>query len=71
MMPEKKPEAALLGLPGRTQIVGSRMPIPSKTPSSDVKLLSITLRLRPRSFSGSSHASKIVRAAALLAMYHP
>jgi len=26
MMPEKKPEAALLGLPGRTQMVGSRMP---------------------------------------------
>ena len=32
MMPEKKPEAALLGLPGRTQIVGSRMPMPSKKP---------------------------------------
>ncbi len=27
-----KPEAALLGLPGRTQIVGRRMPIPSKIP---------------------------------------
>src|SRR3954469_25934488 len=32
MMLEKKPEAALLGLPGRTQIVGSRMPTPSKKP---------------------------------------
>ena len=32
MMSEKKPEAALLGLPGRTQIVGSRMPMPSKKP---------------------------------------
>ena len=32
MMPEKKPEAALLGLPGRTQIVGRRMPMPSKKP---------------------------------------
>jgi hypothetical protein len=28
MMPEKKPEAARLGLPGRTAIVGRRMPTP-------------------------------------------
>ena len=32
IMPEKKPEAALFGLPGRTQIVGRRMPMPSKMP---------------------------------------
>jgi hypothetical protein len=32
MMPEKNPEAALFGLPGRTQIVGRRMPMPSKKP---------------------------------------
>ncbi len=32
MMPEKKPDAALFGRPGRTQIVGSRMPMPSKNP---------------------------------------
>ena len=32
MMPEKKPDAALFGLPGRTQIVGSRMPTPSRKP---------------------------------------
>ena len=32
MMPEKKLDAALLGLPGRTQMVGSRMPTPSKKP---------------------------------------
>ena len=32
MMPEKKPDAALLGAPGRTQIVGSRMPTPSRKP---------------------------------------
>lgn len=31
-MPEKKPEAARFGLPGRMQIVGRRMPIPSKKP---------------------------------------
>ena len=31
-MPEKKPDAALFGLPGRTQIVGSRMPTPSRKP---------------------------------------
>ena len=30
--PEKNPEAALLGKPGRTQIVGRRSPIPSKKP---------------------------------------
>ena len=29
---EKKPDAALLGLPGRTQMVGSRMPMPSNSP---------------------------------------
>ena len=28
MMPEKKPEAALFGLPGRTTMLGSRMPTP-------------------------------------------
>ena len=32
MMFEKKPEAALFGLPGRTQIVGRRMPMPSSSP---------------------------------------
>ena len=32
MMLEKKPEAALLGLPGRTQIVGRRMLRPSRKP---------------------------------------
>src|SRR5437868_6122862 len=32
MMPEKKPDAALFGLPGRTQIVGRRMPTPSRKP---------------------------------------
>jgi hypothetical protein len=32
MMPEKNPEAALLGAPGRTQIVGKRRPMPSKKP---------------------------------------
>jgi hypothetical protein len=32
MMLEKKPEAALFGLPGRTQMVGRRMPTPSKKP---------------------------------------
>ena len=32
MMPEKKPDAALFGLPGRTQIVGRRMPTPSRNP---------------------------------------
>ncbi len=32
MMFEKKPDAALLGVPGRTQIVGRRMPTPSKMP---------------------------------------
>ena len=31
-MLEKKPEAALLGVPGRMQIVGSRMPMPSMKP---------------------------------------
>ncbi len=35
-------------------VVNAGMPTPSNTPSSDVKLLSITLRLSPRSFSGSS-----------------
>ena len=30
MMFEKKPDAALFGLPGRTQMVGSRMPTPSR-----------------------------------------
>ena len=32
MMPEKNPEAALFGFPGRTQIVGRRIPMPSKKP---------------------------------------
>ena len=32
MMPEKKPDAARLGLPGRTTTLGSRMPIPSQKP---------------------------------------
>ncbi len=32
MMPEKKPDAALFGLPGRTTIDGSRMPTPSRMP---------------------------------------
>jgi hypothetical protein len=32
MMLEKKPEAALFGRPGRTQIVGRRMPTPSRMP---------------------------------------
>ena len=32
MMLEKKPDAALFGLPGRTQIVGRRMDIPSSRP---------------------------------------
>jgi hypothetical protein len=32
MMLEKKPDAALFGLPGLTQMVGSRMPTPSKKP---------------------------------------
>ena len=32
MMPEKKPDAALFGLPGRTQMVGRRMPTPSRKP---------------------------------------
>ena len=32
MMLEKKPEAAMLGLPGRTQMVGSLMPMPSMKP---------------------------------------
>jgi hypothetical protein len=32
MIPEKNPEAALLGLPGRTTILGSRMPTPSQKP---------------------------------------
>ena len=36
MMLEKKPEAALLGLPGRTQMVGSRMLMPSKKPRAAV-----------------------------------
>ena len=31
-MLEKKPEAALLGRPGRIQMVGSRMPMPSMKP---------------------------------------
>ena len=31
-MLEKKPEAALFGLPGRMQMVGSLMPMPSKKP---------------------------------------
>jgi hypothetical protein len=49
-------------------VVKAGIPIASKTPSSDVKLLSMTLRLRPTAFSGSSQRSKIVRAAVLLAM---
>ena len=32
MMPEKKPEAALFGLPGRTTIDGSLTPTPSRKP---------------------------------------
>ena len=32
IIPEKNPDAALFGLPGRTQIVGRRMPMPSKKP---------------------------------------
>ncbi len=32
MMPEKKPEAAALGKPGRTQIVGKRRDSPSMNP---------------------------------------
>ena len=32
MMFEKKPEAALFGFPGLTQMVGSRMATPSKIP---------------------------------------
>src|SRR2546429_314021 len=32
MMPEKKPEAALLGLPGRTTMLGRRIPTPSQKP---------------------------------------
>ena len=32
MIPEKKPDAALLGLPGRTTMLGSRMPTPSQKP---------------------------------------
>ena len=32
MIPEKKPEAARLGLPGRTQIVGRRRPMPRTMP---------------------------------------
>jgi hypothetical protein len=32
MMLEKKPDAALLGLPGLTQMVGSRIEMPSKKP---------------------------------------
>ena len=32
MMLEKKPEAALFGLPGRTQMVGSRRLMPSTSP---------------------------------------
>ncbi len=31
-MLEKKPDAALFGSPGRTQIVGRRMPMPSRKP---------------------------------------
>jgi hypothetical protein len=31
-MLEKKPEAARLGLPGRIDMVGSRIPMPSKNP---------------------------------------
>ena len=32
MMPEKKPDAALFGLPGRTTIEGKRSPTPSQKP---------------------------------------
>ncbi len=32
MMPEKNPEAALLGLPGRTTMLGRRMPTASSRP---------------------------------------
>ena len=32
MMEEKKLDAALLGLPGRTTMVGSLMPMPSRNP---------------------------------------
>ena len=32
MMFEKNPDAALFGAPGRTQIVGSRIPTPSRNP---------------------------------------
>ena len=32
MMLEKKPDAALLGLPGRMQMVGRRMLMPSRKP---------------------------------------
>jgi len=32
MMLEKKPEAARLGVPGRTQIVGNRIATPSRKP---------------------------------------
>ena len=32
MMLEKKPDAARFGLPGRTRIVGNRIPMPSKKP---------------------------------------
>ena len=32
MIPEKKPDAARFGAPGRTQIVGSRTPTPSMNP---------------------------------------
>ena len=32
MMLEKKPDAALFGLPGRTQMVGRRMLMPSSRP---------------------------------------
>src|ERR1700720_2907447 len=32
MIPEKKPEAALLGLPGRTTRLGRRMPTPRQKP---------------------------------------
>ena len=35
MMPEKKPEAAALGLPGRTQIVGNRTDTPSRRSRRD------------------------------------
>jgi hypothetical protein len=32
MIPEKKPEAALFGLPGRTTMLGSLIPTPSRKP---------------------------------------